>query len=82
MKRDGNLLILPDLKISDDSDAPKERTSEMETKKKIRARVRVGTDANGKAIYRWVGAYTRADLKLEKERVIREFVLKERAEQE
>lgn len=45
---------------------------EKPTGKRLRARVNLGKDKDGHAIYRWVHAYTERDLLAEKERILRE----------
>lgn len=42
-------------------------------KKRLGARVNVGRDVNGDIIYKWAYAYSKTDLKAEKERVLAEY---------
>lgn len=42
-------------------------------KKRLSARVNVGRDINGEIIYKWAHAYTKTDLKAEKERIRAEY---------
>ena len=46
---------------------------DMPTKKRLRARVAVGCDAEGNPVYKWASGYTKRELKASKERLIQEY---------